>query len=296
MLNHECSPQDAAGNPSNANQVLDCSQSVANCTDFAPIFGVPNLPNDVLSVLLMADPTAALPAAVPLIFGHTPDDAMLFIVDTDDGTTDPNIADANNYAYYVNASLRSRAYLSDFPETAAAALPRVLAAYKPIDGNYSHNLAMIGALLTDVEFVCGSRLLASALGRHALAPATYDYLFTYNATWKHPCDLTFPAAYGVCHTAELSFVWGQPVYSFGKVTVPCEFNEEEATFAAQIGNLVTRFAASGDPGSGWVPWSSSRESIVLYPSQSGFDMKSSDDNTRCDMWRDIWASRSFETL
>ena len=40
----------------------------------------------------------------------------------------------------------------------------------------------------------------------------WQYLFTYNATFKQPCDLSFPAEYGVCHTMELPFFFGQPVY------------------------------------------------------------------------------------
>jgi hypothetical protein len=292
-----CHTQDAVGNPNLANQASDCSESLANCTAFAPIFGVPNLPLDILPALLSADPTAALPAAVPLIFGHNPNDAMLFMVDTDMGVAAPDIADPDNYVWYVNASLRSKAYLAGFPNAAALALPRVLAMYPPSPGNYTHNLAMLGSLLTDVEFACASHLLAAALGRLAPAQSSFSYLFTYNATWKRACDLTFPAPYGVCHTAELSFVWGRPVYSFGKVAVPCQFTPREASFAVDVGNFVAQFGATGTPGGAWEPWGAQNgKSLVLRPptDNSGYPMRPAERSVQCKMWRDIWATRSAD--
>ena len=54
---------------------------------------------------------------------------MLFEVGTDDGHSgmpvDPSIANNTNYIAYVNATIRTRGYLREFPAAADAALTRV---------------------------------------------------------------------------------------------------------------------------------------------------------------------------
>jgi hypothetical protein len=68
---------------------------------------------------------------------------------------------------------------------------------------------MLGALFTDVEFACAASAVGAALGRLERPKQAFRYKYVYNATWRKPCDLTYPAEYGVCHTSELSFVFGQ---------------------------------------------------------------------------------------
>jgi hypothetical protein len=51
-----------------------------------------------------------------------------------------------------------------------------------------------------------------------------------------------PQRYGVPHTAELGFFWGQPIYSFGKPDKLCRFTGAEATFANEIGAALKRHA------------------------------------------------------
>ena len=186
------------------------------CADYAPTRDGVLLPSDSIDAILgvPSSRTASLadliPAAVPTLFGHNPQDAMLFQVGTDDGRSgtplDPDVADTSNYIAYVNASIRTRGYLRGFPAAADAALSRVLTAYPPSTNasngaKYLENLAMLGKLTNDVEFVCGVQAFAGSL--NMLGVSAWQYLFAYNATFKRPCDLSFPAEYGVCHTMEL---------------------------------------------------------------------------------------------
>jgi hypothetical protein len=131
----------AVGNPGVANHALDCTRdhgtrvSLSNCTDYGPVIDGVLIPNDIIPAILGTSPM--LPSAVPTVFGHTRDDAMLFVVGTDDGTAaggGPDVAAIENYEMYVNAPLTTRAYLRGFPRAVAAALPRVLAAYPAVPG------------------------------------------------------------------------------------------------------------------------------------------------------------------
>ena len=56
---------------------------------------------------------------------------------------------------------------------------------------------------------------------------------------RRPCDLSWGPAYGVPHTAELPFFWGQPIYSFGQPDVLCELTARPAQ---------TPFEPGGNPG------------------------------------------------
>ena len=55
------------------------------------------------------------------------------------------------------------------------------------------------------------------------------------------------------HTAEISYVFGQPTYVFGRPQHPerCALNRSEAAFAAFVGGLWAQFARSGVPHQAW---------------------------------------------
>ena len=131
---------------------------------------------------------------------------------TDDGSTpdNPNIAIAANYIAYVNATLYTKAFLEEFLGAEVAALPVVLEMYPVSPNNYTANLEMLGKLSTDLEFTCGAAALGQALERVSTPLPAYQYVFTYNATYKEPCDLTYPAAYGV----PFAFYFAPPLYLF----------------------------------------------------------------------------------
>ena len=113
---------------------------------------------------------------------------------------------------------------------------------------------MLGKLFTDVEFVCGATGLAAALTRLPEPRPSWRYVFDYNATFTAPCDLQWPTEYGVPHTAELSFFWGQIIYPFGAPDQLCQFTKAEASFAGQIGGVLSRFAAGVPPGVPGLAW------------------------------------------
>ena len=82
---------------------------------------------------------------------------------------------------------------------------------------------------------------------HNCVLQAFVYRYDYNTSWAAPCDLTYGPSYGIPHTAELSLVFGLPVYPWGPPSVPCVFSAEAQLFATQMMTWWTNFAASGDP-------------------------------------------------
>lgn len=293
----------APGNPNTANHALDCAASAKRCTEFAPTVDGEVLPRGYLQSIL--DPQPTLPGAPQggVMYGHNPDDAMLFMVGSDDGTEDPDVADPQIYAGYVNASLFTRGYLRGYPTVAAENLPWVLSMYPPDTSSdrgtrYTKNIAMLGELFTDIEFVCGATALAAALARLPNPRPSWRYIFDYNASFAAPCDLQWPAEYGVPHTAELSFFWGQIVYPFGAPDQLCQFTKVEASFAGQIGDFLAQFAAGGPPAVPGLAWPTLlAEELVLagpsrlVPGSPFFRVQPTSRVTECEMWLDIWRQR-----
>ena len=134
----------------------------------------------------------------------------------------------------------------------------------------------------------------------------HRYRYAYNASWKSTCDLSWPAAYGVPHTSELSFVFGTPVYPWGPPYAPCAFTAREQIFADQVGRWWTNFAASGNPnvrtagaGAGgtaagvveWPPYDSTTQTeLLLNISGNGGDgsVVSSYRSGMCKLFERVW--------
>eukprot|EP01049_Picozoa_sp_SAG25_P011872 SAG25_NODE_1510_length_2868_cov_1.974359_3_plen_238_part_00 len=94
---------------------------------------------------------------------------------------------------------------------------------------------------------CGLRALAGSVAPNLQA---FLYRFAYNATWQSGaggCDLSWGPDFGVPHTAELSFVFGLPVYPWGPPATTCEFSATDRQMADSMMRWWSNFASSGDP-------------------------------------------------
>lgn len=111
---------------------------------------------------------------------------------------------------------------------------------------------------TDVGFVCAARQTAAALRRRRQSsPAVYFYHYDHPFPDPACTDLYFdPLQFGTTHTAEISYVFGQPTYVFGRPLHPerCGFNASEAAFARQVGGYWASFARDGRPSADWPLW------------------------------------------
>jgi hypothetical protein len=63
--------------------------------------------------------------------------------------------------------------------------------------------------------------------------------------------------------AQVSYVFGQPTYLFGKPLHPerCSFNSTEGAFASFIGGLWTNLARSGTPADEWPMYGASDKDV-----------------------------------
>lgn len=189
-------------------------------------------------------------ARVPLLIGANTNEANLFVAAV------PAYANmsAGTYAGFVNASL----YLNN-QTPAPGRLARVLAAYPPT-ANATTNLRRFAQFATDAGFVCSARETAAALRRRPQPPMPEPvFFYHYDHPYPNPrcADLYFePGAFGTTHTAEISYVFGQPTYVFGRPMHPerCAFDASEAAFARQVGSYWASFARHGRPSPDWPVW------------------------------------------
>jgi para-nitrobenzyl esterase len=125
----------------------------------------------------------------------------------------------------------------------AAAAARIQAEY-PLSGYASPDLAY-AAVFTDAEFSCPALqadLLTSRSG-------VYAYEFAdENAPNDFGITFTFPL--GAAHSTELQYVFGK--IPFIDATPP--FTAAQAALSGQMMSYWTRFAATGDPNGGGVPY------------------------------------------
>jgi carboxylesterase type B len=78
-------------------------------------------------------------------------------------------------------------------------------------------------------------------------------LYEYAHPFPDPScpDSYFTPEFGVTHTAELSYVFGQPLYLFGAPSKLCEFSPAEQQFADEVGALWANFARSSTVPKTW---------------------------------------------
>eukprot|EP00039_Didymoeca_costata_P020713 m.342173 g.342173 ORF g.342173 m.342173 type:complete len:573 (-) comp21069_c0_seq1:92-1810(-) len=120
----------------------------------------------------------------------------------------------------------------------------------------AENTQQLVMVFTDSSVICPQRKVldafekANALSQNASSLSLYFYRFNHNSTWTDTCYNSWPAPYGnATHTAEISYVFGQPLYLFGPPDAGtyCEFSSKEVTLANQVGGMWASFTRTGQP-------------------------------------------------
>lgn len=214
-----------------------------------PVIDGVTLVDDTLSVL-----RGGAVAIAPLLIGANTDDANLFVA----GVPAYANMSAAVYAAHIYASLHMGGRTP-----APGRLQHVLSAFPP-STDPALNLRRFETFATDVGFVCAARETAAALRRGRPSPRgrtrpSAVYMYHYDHPYPNPrcADLYFePARFGTTHTAEISYVFGQPTFVFGRPLHPerCAFDAAEAAFARQVGGLWASFARHGMPSAEWPRW------------------------------------------
>ena len=212
--------------------------------------GTPGLTDETVlavvdGVVLPASPLELLragrvPKGVSLLVGGNTLDASLFTY----GYPDFANLSAAAYTAAVNASVRVDG------RSGGRQLDQLLSLYPP-STSAAANQRSYALFATDDGFLCAARAAAGA----AAAAGIPTYLYHYHHAWADPrcSDLYFAPEFEVTHTAEISYVFMQPTFVFGKPQHPerCAFNRSEAAFASFVGGMWTAFARSGVPHGAW---------------------------------------------
>ena len=276
-----------SGDPGAKDHAFDCLTPQV-CSQWSVTIDGAVLPESPLAVYTRGE---APVAASPFIFGSNTNDSSLFLADTFPDPSYPGPTNASEYARYVRALLYTRAYVFNRSDIEPA-LAAVLELY-PADAtdDAEANLRSMIRLVTDLEFVCSSSWLA-----RVVPPRTaFGYRFAYNVSWTAPCDLSWPEEYGVPHTAELSFVFATPVYSFGMPTKLCSFSPTDERISATMSGTWAAFSKSG--GSQPPSWPSynapgeSAETVVVDAFADGrsIALEQGYRSEQCALWRKLWA-------
>jgi para-nitrobenzyl esterase len=192
-------------------------------------------------------------AKVPVLLGTNRDEGALFtflanFTAIDDDGYAAILAAEPGTAAHVSA-IRQRYPSSDYPSPAAA----------------------LAATLADRAFVCPARGVARALTARSEAPV-FMYHFTYEAS-RSPFG-----SLGVVHTAEISFVFGNPM-------IGGALNETDRTVVRTVMGSWTRFVATNSPSDADSPWPAyepTREDYLelAQPPRAGAKLRAS----QCDFW------------
>jgi carboxylesterase type B len=136
---------------------------------------------------------------------------------------------------------------------------------------------------------------------HEAHPTRSQYLYQYaHAYAQSNCpDDYFDPEYGVTHTAELSYVFGQPLYLFGAPSKLCTFSTEEQKFADEVGALWGGFARSATVPNSWPAYDAETDMDARID-EGGSDgtglngTESRRHSDACDLWderaRSLWPS------
>ena len=194
-------------------------------------------------------------ADVPLLLGANSNDSSLFVIDY---PAYANMSTAQ-YAAVLNASLFTNGALP-----AAGALARLLERYPP-RGEPTRSLV---AFATDAKFICQARAFAAAVA-HSPRRQAGVYLYHYDHAYPQPrcTDLYFDPSFGVTHTAEVSFVFGQPTYLFGRPSpsapASCAFGPREEAISDSLGRMWAAFARDGAPHAQWPAYTRTGDANAL---------------------------------
>ena len=212
--------------------------------------------------------------AVDIMAGSNSDEGTLFVLDYYNGSMPTAL-----FRQKLNASL----YVDGHGPRGSQGelLERLLQLYPPSSGDDAGNLQLLAAAGSDMQFVCSMRRLvrdasnarrqreqpalrrraerhggggagvAAAAAARGRRPATflYHYAHRFPETRAACADSYFDAAWGVTHTAELSYVFGAPLHLFGAPPpgVACAFTDAEQAFADGMGAAWAAFARTGSP-------------------------------------------------
>ena len=278
------SPPASPSSPSSSTSSLKTclrAQSVAGLLAYqgdSPIPAVNDeqaLPTDD-GVLFPRSPLAltrdGLMADVPLLLGSNTNDSTLFVQGYPLFTT---MNTSTEYMHILNRTLSVDGHAAiPAGSTAAATLARLKAIYPPRE-DAEENAHQFALYQTDAGFACPTRAVARGAAAAADAGRRRSpvFMYRYNHPWaQRSCyDLFFDASFGTTHTAEVSYVFGRPIYLFGPPS-PCATNGScaldptERNFSDVISTLWTSFAAGGPPraqGWTWPAFTSARGNNVV---------------------------------
>eukprot|EP00936_MAST-01D_sp_MAST-1D-sp1_P002325 g2325.t1 len=269
----------SAGGGDMGNPVIDCAFGPpSDCTNFNLAADGVIFDGSAWDLTARRHPLAVNREA-DVLLGTNTNDGSLFAIGYFD------TLNASEYTKLVRAVVSKNQRLKGNNNPTVAQLHRALALYPPVPevgvpvaNVTAANLATLSSMLTDSQFVCGSKLIADGL---ATTPSrrVFQYRYNYNATWTGFCYSSWSAEYGITHTAELSMVFGLPTYVFGPTTnaLPaCTFNAEDTLMAQLVGELWTSFARDGVPkapsavfgkAGGWPQWNGTGQQLVIDQQQ-----------------------------
>ena len=219
-------------------------------------------------------------ARVPLLLGGNTNDSNLFVFGFAEFA---NLTDAT-YLQTLNRTL----YVDGHAAPAPRRLQQILEHYPPT-GTPKGNQRAFAEYATDKYFLCGTRAVAAAAAMSSAKVRTFLYRFDHAYGQPACADLLFGPQFGVTHTAEISFVFGQPTYVFGRPTHPerCAFNSTEQRFADSVGELWAGFARSGMPAhpQQWPAYSTATDVNALLSSPDATGLEKHWRRRECAGWR-----------
>ena len=168
----------------------------------------------------------------------------------------------------LNASLHTNGARSSFGE-----LARLLLLYPPGE-TADQRLLQLSAYATDFKFICQAKAYAAAVqGSPRRRGPVFLYRYNHAYAQSSCTDLYFRPAFGVTHTAEVSFVFGAPQFIFGApaTSAPslCAFTPEEQAISDALGGLWAAFAREGVPHSSWPPYMHTTDTNALLDAGLG---------------------------
>ena len=234
---------------------VGCADQTAACLRNAPVsdlvsnFGT-EIPGVVDGSVLTQPIGTALArgqfARVPVINGITHDEELLFVagvgITVSQGTNIPLAGDPKDPANYL-ANIAQAVGVTD---TRAAAI----AAEYPLSA-YPSPVVAFSLLVSDASFACPALQVDRAVAARGVP--TYAYQFNDDGAPVNILGFSLGLA---THGAELPYLFDQP-------NTPVTLNDDQQALAASMRTDWARFARTGNPSSGALPWPSFNGTRVL---------------------------------